>query len=142
MKLNKALKLKKKLITKANEARNRMSQSNSYDKDNKPTYDSKAEFEKWVDLTNKVIDLKAKIHIANAPIYPSIFRLSELKSLVSNFRGMSVNTQSVKRLNQETIQYVAVISQAEKDAQIELWENEIETIQDTIDIFNATTSIE
>ena len=86
MNITKSLKLKKKLIKQADVAYDRFSKYNSVDITAETPYDAMTAYQEWIDLTNQLIDLKTKIHLANAPVYGKIFRMSELKSLISKLK--------------------------------------------------------
>jgi hypothetical protein len=143
MNLTKALKHKKKLVKQADEMFVRFSKYNS-----QPVgfvgYDPAVAYESWLSLTNELVDLKTKIHIANEPIAHKIFRLGELKNLISRLRNVETKSGSFKEYrysDAEPVEYVAFLSLFEKDEQIAAWEAELETIQEEIEAFNAITKI-
>lgn len=145
MNLTKALKHKKKLVKQVDEAFIRFQKYNSQPKENVDKgYDPLMAYENWIKLTNQLIELKTKIHNANAPIVSKIFRLGELKNLVSRLRNVDTRSGLVREnrySDNEPVEYVACIDLFAKDNQIELWEQEIETIQEEIEAFNAITKI-
>jgi uncharacterized protein (DUF342 family) len=143
MNLTKALKQKKKLVKQADEMFVRFSKYNS-----QPVgfvgYDPAVAYESWLSLTNELVDLKTKIHIANGPIASKIFRLGELKNLISRLRNVETKSGSFKEYrysDAEAIEYVAFLSLFEKDELIQVWEAELETLQEEIEAFNAITKI-
>jgi len=143
MNLTKALKQKKKLVKQADEMFVRFSKYNS-----QPVgfvgYDPAVAYESWVSLTNELVDLKTKIHIANFPIAHKIFRLGELKNLISRLRNVETKSGSFKEYrysDAEPVEYVAFLSLFEKDELIQAWEAELETLQEEIEAFNAITKI-
>jgi hypothetical protein len=143
MNLTKALKHKKKLVKQADEMFIRFSKYNS-----QPVgfvgYDPAQAYESWLKLTNELVDLKTKIHIANQPIADKIFRLGELKNLISRLRNVETKSGSFKEFRYsegESVEYVAFLSLFEKDEQIQFWEAELETLQEQIEAFNAITKI-
>jgi queuine/archaeosine tRNA-ribosyltransferase len=143
MNLTKALKHKKKLVKQADEMFIRFSKYNS-----QPVgfvgYDPAQAYESWLKLTNELVDLKTKIHIANQPIAHKIFRLGELKNLISRLRNVETKSGSFKEFRYsegESVEYVAFLSLFEKDEQIQFWEAELETLQEQIEAFNAITKI-
>jgi hypothetical protein len=145
MNLTKALKHKKKLVKQIDETFNRFQKYNSQNKENVGKgYDPEAAYRKWVALTQELITLKTKIHNANAPIANKIFRLGELKNLVSRLRGLDTKSGLVKEYRHSDaapVEYVAYMDLFTKDNQIFNWEQEIETIQEEIEAFNAITKI-
>jgi uncharacterized protein (DUF342 family) len=145
MNLTKALKHKKKLVKQADEMFVRFSKYNSQPKETvEKGYDAGQAYDTWLKLTNELVELKTKIHIANQPIADKIFRLGELKNLISRLRNVETKSGSFKEYrysDAEPIEYVAFISLFEKDEQIAAWEAELETIQEEIEAFNAITKI-
>ena len=97
MNLTKALKLKKKLIKQAGEAYNRFRLCNSHEVGMEPTYSAEVAYTEWFNLTNELIELKAKIHQANVPIAHKIFSLGELKSMVKQLKGLDTDSGKVRK---------------------------------------------
>ena len=145
MNLTKALKHKKKLVKQADEMYMRFQRYNSQNKENVDRgYDPEKAYEAWLKLTNELVDLKTKIHNANTPIASKIFRLGEVKNLVSRLRAVDTKNGLLKEYRHSDvtpIEYVAYMNLFEKDNQIVAWEQEIETIQEEIEAFNAITKI-
>ena len=145
MNLTKALKHKKKLVKQADEMFVRFSKYNSQPKESVDKgYDPAVAYESWVSLTNELVDLKTKIHIANFPIAHKIFRLGELKNLISRLRNVETKSGSFKEYrysDAEPVEYVVFLSLFEKDELIQAWEAELETLQEEIEAFNAITKI-
>ena len=145
MNLTKALKHKKKLVKQADEMFMRFQRYNSQNKENVDKgYDPEAAYSKWIALTQELITLKTKIHNANAPIANKIFRLGELKNLVSRLRNVDTKVGLVRESrysDSEPVEYVAYMDLFTKDNRIVEWEQEIETIQEEIEAFNAITKI-
>ena len=142
MNLTKALKQKKKLIKKANDYYSRFLASNSFEKDTTPAYNPEEMFNIWVETTNELVALKTKIQIANQPIAHKIFELGELKSLVTSFKRIVTQKGTVRdRYNGESVEYICYFDQVQKDEQIAKWEEQIETLQEEIEAFNALTKI-
>ena len=142
MNLTKALKQKKKLIKKANDYYSRFLASNSFEKDTTLAYNPEEMFNSWVATTNELVALKTKIQIANQPIAHKIFELGELKNLVASFKRIVTQKGTVRdRYNGESVEYLCYFDQVQKDEQITKWEEQIETLQEEIEAFNALTKI-
>ena len=145
MNLTKALKHKKKLVKQADEMYMRFQRYNSQNKENVNSgYDPEAAYSNWIRLTHELVTLKTKIHNANAPIANKIFRLGEVKNLVSRLRAVDTKNGLLKEYRHSDvapIEYVAYMNLFDKDNQIAAWEQEIETIQEEIEAFNAITKI-
>jgi hypothetical protein len=145
MNLTKALKHKKKLVKQADEMFIRFTKYNSQNKENVDKgYDPSQAYDSWLKLTNELVELKTKIHIANAPIANKIFRLGELKNLVSRLRNVDTKagvTREYRSGDSIPVEYVAFMNLFTKDEVLASWEQEIETIQEEIEAFNAITKI-
>lgn len=140
MKLTKALKHKKKLIKQADEMYVRFSRFNSREKDSAVSYDPQESYVKWCALVQEVVELKTKIQIANVPIMDKIFAMAEYKGQVQKLKGLSTR-QGIARSYDATVEYEAFMTEVEKDLAIKAFEARIETLQEEIEEFNATTHI-
>jgi hypothetical protein len=141
MNLTKALKHKKKLVKQADDMYIRFSKFNSSQKDS-VGYDPEQAYNEWVRLTNDLINLKTKIHIANAGIADKIFKLGELKSMATKLRGIDTKEGIVKdRYSDVTIEYVAYMNLFDRDTKVKELEEQIETLQEEIEAYNALTMI-
>ena len=142
MNLTKALKHKKKLVKQAEDMYVRFSKYNSIEKGN-VGYDPAVAYESWINLTNELIELKTKMHNANALIASKIFRLGELKSMASKLRivdtkeGLHRDRYSAS----EPIEYVAYMNLFARDSRIKELEEEIEQLQEEIEVYNAMVKI-
>jgi hypothetical protein len=143
MNIKQGLKYKKKLATKINEEYSKMNKYNSVETGTNRVYSARESMGKWMELTNELIELKTKIHLANAKVYDKIFRMSELKSQLSNLKGLDCYEGKYNnRYSGETpIMKEVEIGELEKDQLIAQMELEIETIQEELDHHNATTTI-
>jgi len=146
MNIKQALKLKNKLVKENNDTFTKLSQYNSVEEGTSRPYDPKEMLTKWNEGIKQLIDLKTKIHRANAPVYDKIFKLSELKSMISklNTLGCNEGKQSpIGRWNQssEPVVIIAEIGILQRDEMIKTLETQIEQIQDELDVHNANTEI-
>ena len=144
MNLTKALKHKKKLVKQIDEMFIRFQKYNSQPVDQVGTgYNPEEAYTKWISLTNELVNLKTKIQNANAPIADKIFRLGEVKNLISRIRGLDTKSGIVRDRYraEELITYVAYMDLFTKDNLIKGWEEEIEQLQEEIEAFNAITKI-
>ncbi len=144
MNLKQALKRKNKLVQEMNEQLSRAQIYNSYLEGQINTYSGKTEFIEYIKLNDELIELKTKIHLANAPMYNKIFRLSELKSRIDNIKRIRINEGEQSQIVGDKIiktPYINEISMKERDSFIKIYENEIELIQDELDEFNIKTII-
>lgn len=140
MKINKALKLKNKLVKRASTEISRVQSNNVHKEDRLPVYDAKENLEKFLKTTDEIIELKVKIHQANFKIYEKIFRMSEIKNIISKLR--SVSTTEPRGYGADVVvNYVVNISEKEIDEMIEKYELEIESIQEELEAHNHTKDI-
>jgi len=142
MNLTKALKAKKKLVKQVDEFYNRFANSNSKEQDTLSVYDAEESYQQWIKATNELILLKAKIQLANAPIAHKIFQLGELKSQSAKLKRVETREGIVRdRYSDKTVTYTAWMNQLRKDQRVEELEEQIETLQEEIEAFNALTKI-
>ena len=145
MNIKQALKYKKKLASKINEEFNRLSKYNSVEEGVNRVYSARESMTKWKNLTDELIDLKTKIHLANASVYHKIFRMSELKSQLSTFKNLDCTegkfTDRFGMRGDNPIVKNAEIGILERDLIISSMESEIEKLQEELDQHNATTTI-
>jgi len=144
MNLTKALKLKKKLIKQAGEAYTRFRMYNSHEVGMEPPYSAEVAYTEWFNLTNELIELKAKIHQANVPIAHKIFSLGELKSMVKQIKGLDTDSGKVRKRGygiDEVTEYKAYIDTVRRDSLVTELEEKIETLQEEIESHNALTKI-
>ena len=94
---------------------------------------------------NELVELKTKIHRANATVYDKIFRLSELKSMASRLKSLNCQEGKVTRGRWDSELppsiMVAEIGIVERDEMVKHIEAQIEEIQDILDTHNAVTEI-
>jgi hypothetical protein len=146
MNIKKALKEKNRLVKEIQDLQHRVATYNSIEVGNKRPYSVKESMEKLNSLSNELVELKTKIHVANAPIYKHIFRLSELKSMITRIKNLDCNegiVQDYYSRNRETpLVKEAEISIVERDEMVKHMENQIEEIQDILDNHNQITEIQ
>lgn len=146
MNVTKALKRKKKLLKQINESWNRFNRYNSHYEGEITPYKAKDEFVNWLSLNNELIDLKTKIHLANAPVYDKIFRMSELKSMITSLKRSNTTEGINSVYSRGEGEYVdkkmvAEVRLLEVDNLIKACEDEIEKIQEELEYHNSITNI-
>jgi hypothetical protein len=143
MKVKQALKYKKKLASKMNQEFSKVQMYNSVEEGSTRVYDVVESMRNWLTMSEELVELKTKLHLANAPVYGKIFRMSELKSQLSNLRQLDcVDGKHFDRYGRgEAVVKTAKISVLEKDQLVLTIEEEIEKLQEELDEHNATTSI-
>ena len=143
MKVKQALKYKKKLASKMNQEFSKVQMYNSVEEGSTRVYDVVESMRNWLTMSEELVELKTKLHLANAPVYGKIFRMSELKSQLSNLKQLDcVDGKYFDRYGRgEAVVKTAKISVLEKDQLVLTIEEEIEKLQEELDEHNATTSI-
>jgi seryl-tRNA synthetase len=143
MNIKQALKYKNKLAKKIQETAQKVARYNSVDEGVVRPYDVNELLAQLQTLTEEMVELKTKIHLANRDMYSYIFRLSELKAMVKHMRIVDctegVNVSLSRFGENPTSVKTSVISRLDMDNLIENLESEIDLIQDKLDIHNGTT---
>lgn len=143
MTVKQALKEKNKLVVEIKSLHEIARNHNSIEEGNPRRYSVRESLEKASELTQKLVELKAKIHRANAPVYEKIFLMAELKMRAKQIKAMSCDEGKVtERYGSVASVKSAEINIAERDSIIKLIELDIEKIQDELDVHNATTHID
>lgn len=144
MNLTKALKHKKKLAKKVDDLYLRFVSNNSHKTTKQPNYNPETVFNEWMNAVDELVDLKAKIQIANNPIQHKIFRLAELKGVIARLKNIDTREGEYTEYNSGisvAVEYKAFLNVIRKDELVSKLEDELETLQDEIEAFNAITKI-
>jgi len=140
MNIRKALQEKNKLTGKIQNLFARMRDNNITEDGQTKPYNSQKVLEEIREETNKLIDLKVKIQLANSPTLIDIYRMSELKTMIRQLRYMECNDG--RKIQSGIITYLfATIKAEERDDLIQTLEDEIEKLQEKIDAFNFRTNL-
>jgi hypothetical protein len=122
----------------------RTNRNNSMDEGAVRSYDPKESLEQALQMVDDLVNLKTKMHMANAEVYDKIFRMSEYKSLVKYLKTLNCSQGTIvtSRYGDSTArQMTTVITEVERDALVEKYETLIDTLQTELDTHNATTHI-
>ena len=123
----------------------RVATYNSIEVGNKRPYSVRESMELLNEKSNELVELKSNIHRANGPVYHHIFRLSELKSMITRIKNLDCNegiVQDYYSRNRETpVVKETEISIVERDDMVRNMEGQIEEIQDILDNHNQITEI-
>ncbi len=144
MNIKQALKEKNKLAKKVTDLMDRTNRNNSMDEGAVRSYDPKESLEQALQMVDDLVNLKTKMHMANAEVYDKIFRMSEYKSLVKYLKTLNCSQGTIvtSRYGDSTArQMTTVITEVERDKFVEKLENMIDTLQTELDTHNATTHI-
>ena len=146
MTIKQALKYKNKLVAKMNGEFHKATQYNSMEEGQNRAYSASAALSKYFELSNELVELKTKLHKANAGVYDKIFLLSELKSRISKLQILDCSEGKVSdrysRMSGEApVVKTVEVTILERDNLIQEIEAKIEEIQEELDAHNATTEI-
>jgi hypothetical protein len=142
MNVKQALKVKNKLVTDLKANFEILKKYNSIEEGNPRRYSMEETLDKITTLSNELVELKAQIHRANAPVYDKIFALAELKGLVKELKKVPTDE------GKQTERYGSVVSVKEVELNIvdiqkkvDILTLKIEELQNELDIHNANTTI-
>lgn len=142
MYLTKALKAKKKLISKVNREHEKLRKYNSTIEGSNITYDPEESYNNWIKYSKELVELKTKIIQATAGIYGKIFEMTECKSQIGCLNNLNITNGKVVNLyDPGVIQHTAYIDELKRDELIVSLEDRIETLQSEIEAYNSTTKI-
>jgi hypothetical protein len=145
--LARALSVKNRLAGRLAQARNTIETYNSVlagqrDEDGRATVDVRAEYERLLMLQEAIVAVKAAIQRANAAIYEDVLRLAEKKALTQMLNGLNTKHGSEPGFNGVEYRYSAAILKPEALEMVRRLESEIDRLQDRLNQYNATTTVE
>jgi hypothetical protein len=146
MKLTKALKMKNQLAGEVAELKERLAQQNSRAATVPFDYDAGEVLAALRAKTDRLVEVKTAIAVTNVAQYERIFRLAELKGLVSTLKALNVRHGLFREAGNYAhpaydVEYVAQLKKAAVDALVAELETEIAALQDQLDEFNHTQSV-
>lgn len=144
MNIKQALKEKNKLAKKITDLMDRVNRYNSVDEGGVRSYEPETTLRVATDYVEELVELKTKIHKANAEVYEKIFRMSEYKSFVKYLRSLNCTEGTLVQRgygDTTTRQMTTVITEVQRDQMVERYESMIDQIQSEMDAHNATTQI-
>lgn len=146
MKLNQALKLKNRLASDLVRLQEILRRENSRRNDNKSTVDREHVWNSILRKSEELGKIKAQIAKANIGIYDKIERMAELKNRIAYLHSISIRAGEEIVLfgrNQEKMVYEwdAFFKQEDIDRCVSEIQEDINSLQDDIDIYNATTDL-
>lgn len=144
--LAKLLKEKNTIITKINDVKRRIESENITENNNMSKWDVRKQYADLLDLTNKLIEIKTDIARLNSPVADKIFRLSELKAIVSFLKDVDTSEGRFVVKNRYDGTSQEEIRSAQMDSifvqkEIDSLTGQINDLQDELDTYNHTTKI-
>jgi predicted nucleic acid-binding Zn-ribbon protein len=144
MNIKQSLKLKNKLIKSISDNTKLLQQYNTVEVGNPRPYSPVKLMEEITKSTHELVELKSKIHRANAPMFEKIFEMSELKSNIRALQKLDCtegkSNRDRYRMESELV-LTSEVSLVERNEIIKGMEDRIEEIQDEMDVFNSNTEI-
>lgn len=142
MNVKQALKAKNKLVGEIKECYKIIQSQNSIEEGNPRRYSVKEQIDKVAQLTDELVQLKAQLHRANAPVYEKIFQMAEIKGIIKELKKMSTDEGKQDSRYGSVVSVKEVeVNVVERDAIIKEYEAEVERIQNELDIHNSNTDI-
>ena len=147
MKTAKALKLKNQLAGDVAKLKERLAQQNSRPAKQKFDYDNRQVLSELRAKVDELVRVKAAVAAANTPIYDQIFRLAELKGLVTTLNGLDTKAGvfsegSALSMSSREVEYVAQLGKVDIDGLVAELNLEIQALQDALDEANHTRSVD
>ena len=142
MNVKQALKQKNKLVTELKAQYQILQKFNSIEEGNPRRYIMVDVLAKIESLSNELVELKARIHKVNQPVYNQIFLLAELKGRIKELK--KVPTDEGKQTERYgSVQSIKVVELNIVDIENRVGElqDRIEELQNELDIHNANTII-
>jgi predicted nucleic acid-binding Zn-ribbon protein len=142
MNVKQALKQKNKLVTELKAQYQILQKFNSIEEGNPRRYIMVDVLAKIASLSNELVELKARIHKVNQPVYNQIFLLAELKGQIKELK--KVPTDEGKQTERYgSVQSIKVVQLNIVDIENLVGElqDRIEELQNELDIHNANTII-
>ncbi len=124
-----------------------LQRENARRSDSVSNVDCSVVWDKIVEISEELGEIKGKITQANVSIYPALERMAELKSRIAFVQGLQKRegpeVTFVGR-DQEKVEYTweSFINQEKCDELVAELQEEINELQDEVDVYNATTQVE
>jgi hypothetical protein len=146
MKLAKALKLKNQLAGEVAQLKELLVKQNVRPSKQTFDYDNREVLARLRAKLDELVRVNAALATANAEIYAKIFRLAELKGLVATLTALETKSgvfHEGRGFGEATyeVEYVAQLGKVDVDKLVAELQNEIQTLQDALDEFNFTRSV-
>lgn len=146
MNLAQALKQKNRLAGELVRLQQILQRENARRSDSASKVDREAIYNRILDLSKELGNLKGRITQANVNIYPALECMAELKAHISFLQGLPKREgEDIVPLHgdREPLKYTwdSFITQEKCDALIATVQEKINVLQDQVDAYNATTQV-
>jgi hypothetical protein len=149
MNVNGALKKKNRLAKEITEKQQLLTTQNVYKAKNadKLQYNTKDILSDLYRVIDNLVETKSAIARANHEVYPKIFRMAELKGLVTILKMVPVKSGIETEVfgyrgDAQEVDWKSTLEHKEIDDAVAKLEFEIQSLQDDLDKFNFTTDLE
>jgi hypothetical protein len=143
--LAKALSIKNRLAGRLTQAKTNVETYNSVSvglkDDEGHQVDVRAEFDRYKALQAGLVTVKAAIALANAAIYHHVLTLGEKKALIQWLNSLNTKQGTEPGFGGFEHRYAATFTKPEVLEKIRKLESEIDQIQDQLNQYNASTTI-
>ncbi len=145
--LAKALSIKNRLAGRLAQTRLNIETYNSVlvgqrDEEDKAAVDVRAEYERALTLQEGLVAVKTAIQRANTVVYDDVLRLGERKALIQMLNCLNTKHGSEPGFNGVEYRYSATITKPEVLEMVRRLESEIDKLQDKLNQYNASTTVE
>ena len=146
MKIAKALKMKNQLAGEVAQLKDLLTKQNSRSTKQKFDYENHEVLTRLRGKLDELVKVKAAVAAANAEVYDKIFRLAELKGLVTTLSGLDTKAglfHEGRGFGEAAyeVEYVAQLGKVDVDKLVAELNAEIQSLQDGLDEFNFTRSV-
>jgi hypothetical protein len=146
MKIAKALKLKNQLAGEVAQLKDLLTKQNSRSTKQKFDYENREVLTRFRAKLDELVKVKAAVAVANAEVYDKIFRLAELKGLVTTLTGLDTKAgvfHEGRGFGEAAyeVEYIAQLGKVDVDKLVAELNAEIQWLQDALDEFNFTRSV-
>jgi hypothetical protein len=138
--------MKNQLAGEVGQLKELLTKQNSRSSKQKFDYDNREVLARLRAKFAELVKVKAAVAAANAEIYDKIFRLSELKGLVTTLTGLDTKAgvfHEGRGFGEGSceVEYVAQLGKVDVDKLVAELNAEIQSLQDALDEFNFTRSV-
>jgi hypothetical protein len=146
MKLAKALKLKNQLAGEVAQLKELLAKQNVRSSKQKFDYDNREVLAQLRAKLDELVRVKTELARANLDAYERIFRLAELKGLITTLKALDTKNgifHEGGRFGEPAyeVEYVAQLNKVTLDASVAGLEKETQALQDALDEFNFTQAV-
>ena len=146
MKIAKALKLKNQLAGDVAQLKDLLAKQNVRSTKQKFDYDNREVLTRLRGKLDELVKTKAAIAAANSEVYDKIFRLAELKGLVTTLNALETKSgvfHEGGRFGEPAyeVEYVAQLGKVDVDKLVNELKDEIQALQDALDEFNFSRAL-